>query len=163
MNGDLRPILAANPEPRGGGNRAVPGPGIASPSRLGIGPADAMMASEGTEEGTMAHGRCLRNVLGAAAILAAAGLAAADLPPLVPRGALFGNPVREFPAISPDGARLAYLAPDAKGGRQVWVGGADGADARPVTRDPHRGVEIHRWAGDSRHVLDEQDSDGDEN
>ena len=110
----------------------------------------------------MAHGRCLR-VFGAAAILAVAGGAAADLPPLVPREALFGNPVREPPAISPDGARLAYLAPDAKGVLQVWVGSADGADARPVTRDPHRGVEIYRWAGDSRHVLYEQDSDGDEN
>jgi len=98
----------------------------------------------------------------AAALFLAAG-AAAELPPLVPRDVLFGNPIREFPQISPDASKLAYLAPDAKGVMQVWVGGENGAGARPVTRDPHRGVVIYRWAGDSRHVLYEQDSDGDEN
>jgi dipeptidyl aminopeptidase/acylaminoacyl peptidase len=65
--------------------------------------------------------------------------------------------------LSPDGARLAYLAPDEKGVLQVWVGGSDGAGARPVTRDPHRGVQLYEWAQDSRHLLYEQDSDGDEN
>ncbi len=111
----------------------------------------------------MTHGRRPRYALLTAAIVAIAGFAAADLPPLVPREVLFGNPVKDLPTISPDGSRLAFLAPDAGGILQVWVGGADGSDARQVTRDPHRGVDIYRWAGDSRHVLYEQDSDGDEN
>ncbi|MEA2685028.1 MAG: hypothetical protein QOE93_223, partial [Actinomycetota bacterium] len=32
--------------------------------------------------------------------------------PLVPREVLFGNPDRVSPSISPDGARLAWIAPD---------------------------------------------------
>ena len=111
----------------------------------------------------MDHRRSLRNVFLAAAILGIVAVAAAALPPIVPRDVLFGNPVREFPLISPDASRLAYLAPDEKGVLQVWVGGPDGAGARPVTRDPHRGVTLYQWAGDSRHILYEQDSDGDEN
>ena len=31
--------------------------------------------------------------------------------PLIPREVLFGNPDRTSPAISPNGASLAYLAP----------------------------------------------------
>ena len=33
------------------------------------------------------------------------------LPALIPREALFGNPEKAQPRLSPDGARLAYLAP----------------------------------------------------
>jgi len=33
---------------------------------------------------------------------------AADLPPLIPSGILFGNPERISPQFSPDGKRLAY-------------------------------------------------------
>jgi dipeptidyl aminopeptidase/acylaminoacyl peptidase len=102
-------------------------------------------------------------LLAGAAALAIAAAAAADLPPLIPRETLFGNPVREFPTVAPDGTRLAWLAPDGKGVMQVWIAGLDGADARSVTNDPHRGVQGYRWAGDSRHVLYEQDADGDEN
>jgi len=109
------------------------------------------------------HGRPFPSFIAAAAVLAIAASAAADPPPLVPREVLFGNPVREFPAVSPDGTRLAWLAPDAKGVMQVWVAGLDGSGARAVTHDPHRGVETYRWAGDSRHLLYDQDSDGDEN
>ena len=106
--------------------------------------------------------RVLRSVLGTA-VVAVAGFAAAELPPLVPREVLFGNPVKELPAISPDGSRLGWLAPDDKGVQQVWVGAGDGSGAHAVTRDPHRGVQFYRWAEDSRHLLYTQDSDGDEN
>lgn len=33
----------------------------------------------------------------------------AELPPLIPREVLFGNPDKASPKISPDGKRLAYL------------------------------------------------------
>jgi hypothetical protein len=32
-------------------------------------------------------------------------------PDLIPPGVLFGNPTRVSPAISPDGIRLAFIAP----------------------------------------------------
>ena len=44
--------------------------------------------------------------------LGAGGLRA-ELPPLIPRAVLFGNPDKVKPRISPDGKRLAYVAPDA--------------------------------------------------
>ena len=45
----------------------------------------------------------------------------AELPPLVPRELLVGNPERTSPSLSPDGKRLAWLAPDTNNVLQVWV------------------------------------------
>ncbi len=56
-----------------------------------------------------------------------------NLPPLIPREILFGNPAKESPRISPDGKRLAYLAP-VDGVLNVWVGAIGGDRYRPVTR-----------------------------
>ena len=89
--------------------------------------------------------------------------AADTAPPLIPRTVLFGNPSRTTPSLSPDGKRLAYLAPDAKGVQNVWIQTLGKEDAAPVSRDTHRTVNLYRWAEDSRHILYEQDSDGDEN
>src|ERR1700680_4283299 len=48
---------------------------------------------------------------------------------LIPREVLFGNPERISPHISPDGTRLAWIAPR-DGVLNVWVApiGASGAD-----------------------------------
>ncbi|MEX0835143.1 MAG: hypothetical protein WD010_03560, partial [Nitriliruptor sp.] len=81
--------------------------------------------------------------------------------PLIPREILFGDPERDAPSISPDGTQLAWLAPD-EGVMNVWVGGIDLADARPVTRDRDRGVRVVAWAHDGRHLLYIQDEAGDE-
>ena len=54
-------------------------------------------------------------------LLAPAGALRADLPPLIPRDVLFGNPEKVSPQISPDGKRLAWIAPDDKNVLQVWV------------------------------------------
>ena len=35
-----------------------------------------------------------------------------EIPPLIPREVLFGNPVKSQPQISPNGKILAYLAPN---------------------------------------------------
>ena len=48
--------------------------------------------------------------LAAAALLGAPALA--ELPPLIPREVLFGNPEKANPQLSPEGKYLAYLAPD---------------------------------------------------
>ena len=85
-----------------------------------------------------------------------------SLPPLIPRDVLFGNPTRVSPRISPDGKRLAYIAP-AGGVLNVWVGTVGGDDFRPVTRDTDRGIREFLWAHDNRHILHVQDQGGDEN
>ena len=86
-----------------------------------------------------------------------------DETPLIPREVLFGNPDKASPALSPDGARLAFLAP-VDGVLNVWVGPADTpTEASPVTQDRGRGIRIYLWAYTSRHILYMQDKDGDEN
>jgi dipeptidyl aminopeptidase/acylaminoacyl peptidase len=81
---------------------------------------------------------------------------------------LFAPPEYARPAISPDGTRLAFLAPW-RDRLNVWVlrldetGEVDLGRARRVTADDHRTVLDHRWAADSRHLLYLQDTDGDEN
>lgn len=82
---------------------------------------------------------------------------------LIPRSVLFGNPDRVFVTLSPDGERLAYLAP-LDGVLNVWVASVDGPeDARPVTRDHGRGIQTYAWAYTDDHILYLQDVDGDEN
>ena len=88
------------------------------------------------------------------------------LPPLIPREILFGNPDRSSPKLSPDGSRLAWLAPR-DGVLNVWVQqiGSDGVDEaapRPVTEDTDRGIRAYTWAYDGRHLLYIQDIGGDE-
>jgi len=94
------------------------------------------------------------------------GLAAlpalAELPPLIPRETLFGNPEKTQAKISPNGKLLAYLAPD-KGVLNVWVRTIGQNDDQVVTADKKRGIRIYDWQQDSEHVLYMQDFDGDEN
>ncbi len=89
--------------------------------------------------------------------------AEAALPPLIPRDVLFGNPERASPRLSPDGKRLAWLAPDDRNVLQVWVRLGAGGDAKKVTNDSRRGIRQYLWAEDDRTLLYLQDSDGDEN
>jgi dipeptidyl aminopeptidase/acylaminoacyl peptidase len=84
-------------------------------------------------------------------------------PSLIPRELLFGNPERSQATLSPDGEKMAWLAPDARGVRQVWVRTLDIDDERCMTNDQHRGISFYGWAWDSKTVLYGQDSDGDEN
>lgn len=102
-------------------------------------------------------------VLAALAMLTTAVTASAELPPLIPRDVLFGNPDRSGPQISPDGKHLAYLAPDDKNVMQVWVRPLDKGDAKKVTSDEKRGIRSYFWAHDGKHLLYLQDAGGDEN
>ena len=87
---------------------------------------------------------------------------------LIPRQVLFGNPERISPRISPDGTRLAWIAPR-EGVLNVWVApadaeaGVDWAAATVVTDDADRGIRMFAWAHDGRHLLYLQDTGGDEN
>lgn len=87
----------------------------------------------------------------------------AQLPPLIPREVLFGNPERTSPRLSPDGRRLAWIAPDTNNVLQVWVKTLGQNDDRIVTADKRRGIRQYTWAQDERTLLYQQDSDGDEN
>ena len=82
--------------------------------------------------------------------------------PLIPREVLFGNPEKARPLLSPDGERLAYLAPR-DGVLNVWVGPVGGDDFEPVTEDTRRGIRVYFWAEDNRHIVYLQDEGGDEN
>jgi len=82
-------------------------------------------------------------------------------PDLIPRRVLFGNPSRIRPTISPDGRRLAYLAP-VDGVLNVWLGTLGGDDFRPVTHDRDRGIRAYFWAHDDRNLLYLQDRVGEE-
>ena len=83
--------------------------------------------------------------------------------PLISRDILFGNPERVNPQLSPDGKKLAWLAPDEKNVLQVWVKTVGQEDGKKVTADKKRGIRQYFWAEDDRTLLYLQDADGDEN
>ncbi|MDE5113172.1 MAG: S9 family peptidase [Trichodesmium sp. St15_bin1_1] len=86
-----------------------------------------------------------------------------QLPPLIPRDILFGNPERTNPKLSPDGKYLAYIAPDEKNVLQVWVRTLGEKDDRQVTVDKKRGIRIYFWTYNQEQLIYLQDADGDEN
>ena len=64
--------------------------------------------------------------------------------------------------ISPDGKRMAWIAPDRKNVRQVWVKTIGKDDDKVVTDDKKRGIRMYEWAENSKVLLYMQDNDGDE-
>ncbi|MFF2852562.1 S9 family peptidase [Streptomyces sp. NPDC058001] len=85
------------------------------------------------------------------------------LPPYIPAETFFADPEFSGASISPDGTRLAYLAP-MHGRTNVWVRGIDEdhADAECVTHDARRGIKTYYWTDDPRWLLYLQDTDGNE-
>lgn len=83
---------------------------------------------------------------------------------LIPRKILFGNPIKTSPKISPNGSKLAYLAPDENNVLNVWVKDLlnPGEDVK-VTSEKKRGITSYTWQFDQSHILYVQDKDGDEN
>lgn len=87
----------------------------------------------------------------------------ASVAPLIPRSALFGNPVRTQARLSPDGRYLSYLAPR-DGVMNIWLAPFENIDAaKPITSVKKRGIPEHSWAPDGKHVVYRQDEGGDEN
>jgi dipeptidyl aminopeptidase/acylaminoacyl peptidase len=107
----------------------------------------------------------MKSILLIAPMLTLLMIAAAqgELPPLISRDILFGNPERTSPALSPDSKRLAWLAPDTNNVLQVWVKTVGKDDDKIITADKKRGIRQYFWAKDNRNLLYLQDSDGDEN
>ncbi len=72
---------------------------------------------------------------------------------LIPRKALFRNPDRVSPQLSPDGKKLSFLAP-VGGVLNVWVGPSENPDlAKPVTQDTGRGIRSHSWSYNKDYLL----------
>ena len=87
---------------------------------------------------------------------------ATDLPRLIPVEDLFENPEKAAGKISPDGRKLAYLAPE-ENRLNVWVRTIGADDDTCVTHDHVRGISSFEWSMDSRRILYLQDQGGDEN
>ena len=91
------------------------------------------------------------------------GLQAAEPPPLIPREVLFGNPEIAGVELSPDGTRIAYLAPY-EGVLNLWVRDLEGRDKpRLLTRKKDRPQQSAVWTPDGRFLLSGRDAKGDEN
>ena len=86
-----------------------------------------------------------------------------ELPPLIPREVLFGNPEIMSVNLSPDGRWIAYLAPD-QGVLNLWVRDLDGqSPARVLTQQRDRPQRPGYWTADGRFLISSRDGDGDEN
>jgi Tol biopolymer transport system component len=81
---------------------------------------------------------------------------------LIPRDVLFGNPEKTMPALSPDGTRIAYLAPH-DDVLSIWVRTVGAEDDRVVATDPARPIRNVFWSPGGERVLFMQDAGGDEN
>ena len=82
---------------------------------------------------------------------------------LLPRRVIFGNPERCVVRISPDGTRIAFLAP-VDGVLNLWIAPIDQIDsARPVTAVTDRNLGSIVWMHDNRHIVFFREQAGDEN
>jgi dipeptidyl aminopeptidase/acylaminoacyl peptidase len=82
------------------------------------------------------------------------------LPTLIPCAVLFGAAERTLPKLSPDGTRLAFLAP-VDGTPTLWVGDVRGVEAKPVLEGA-RPLWTYAWTEDGRYLLFPQDEGGNE-
>jgi dipeptidyl aminopeptidase/acylaminoacyl peptidase len=98
----------------------------------------------------------------ALAMFAAAPRARAALPPLIPRHVLFAARDNLLPQLSPDGTRIAWIAPARDSVPNVWVRTLGRTDDTLATHETHRPVARYAWSGDGRAILYLQDADGDE-
>ena len=62
------------------------------------------------------------------------------LPELIPIDVLFADPDRAGGALTPDGSRVVFLAPD-EGVQNIWVMTLGKDDAAPITKDRGRGIQ----------------------
>ncbi len=102
-------------------------------------------AGEGGPALTPARRR--RLAIPAAAGIVVAALAVAAALYFRPAATVFHGP----PAVSPDGARMAFVTSDREGRRQIWIRDLAGGGARPLSGT--EGAATVFWAPDSRSVA----------
>jgi dipeptidyl aminopeptidase/acylaminoacyl peptidase len=105
-----------------------------------------------------------RFILLCALVLCTGSPLVAAPPPRIPLKDFFDNPKYASAEISPDGKRLAFLAPADKR-LNIWIcqAGAPLDSARPVTHEKARGIYSFAWSRDGRWLLYSHDANGDEN
>ncbi|MDQ3713207.1 MAG: S9 family peptidase [Acidobacteriota bacterium] len=88
----------------------------------------------------------------------------AQLPPLIDRELLFGNPEIAGAQLSPDGKFIAFRKPY-KGTMNIWGKRADEPfeKARPLTNSTARPIPGSFWSQDGKYILFTQDIGGNEN
>jgi len=90
-------------------------------------------------------------------------ISAVELPPLIDRELIFGNPEIVNAVLSPDGKYLAFQKPwhDT---RNIYVKGVDEPfnAARLLTTETKRPVPGYFWTRNSEYILYVKDNDGDE-
>ncbi|MEE2906893.1 MAG: S9 family peptidase [Planctomycetota bacterium] len=82
--------------------------------------------------------------------------------PLIPREVLFGNPERVSVKLSPDGTKLAYLAPY-DGVLNIWVKPIGEGEAQAITQYGDRPLGGFSWSWNNEQILYGRDQNGDEN
>jgi len=87
-----------------------------------------------------------------------------NLPPLIDRAILFGNPKISGAQLSPNGKFITFIKP-LNGMMNIWIKPIDGAfeNAFPLTQDQNRPIRSYFWSRDGQYVLYVQDKGGDEN
>lgn len=81
---------------------------------------------------------------------------------LIARQALFASPLRSEAKISPDGSRISYLAP-ANGILNIWVMDPDKDRSEQQVTRVERNISDYSWAYTGRHLIYQQDPQGDGN
>src|SRR5579862_4976433 len=101
---------------------------------------------------------------GGLAVLARGARAAPSPGELIPRRLLFSAPDHACAAVSPDGTKVAYLAP-VDGLLNVWLAPlSDPKAGKALTKVTDRDLMSQLWwTGDSRHVVFCREQGGDEN
>lgn len=82
--------------------------------------------------------------------------------PLIPLRVLFEEPKWASPRLSPDGGKLAYLAPHL-GVLNIWVRSLGAKDDHPITKVKGRGIRSFFWSPDGGSIFYLQDQGGNEN
>lgn len=83
--------------------------------------------------------------------------------PLIPRKTFFDNPDRLCVRLSPDGTKIAYIAPY-KDVMNIWVAPRDNPnEATAITKESTRGLMSFSWAYTNDKILYPKDQEGDEN
>ncbi len=87
-----------------------------------------------------------------------------ELPPLIDREILFGNPEISGAQLSPDGQWMSFMKP-LEEVRNIWIKKADEPfeNAKPITASKERPIPGYFWSNDSKYLLYVQDKGGDEN
>ena len=72
---------------------------------------------------------------------------------MIPREILFGNPTHTLPQVSPEGSKIAYLAP-VNNVLNVWLKTVGKNDDKPITKDTSQGIQYFCWAQNSQQIIE---------